>query len=168
MKTKNIASSLILWFLLSSCTPSVQSSSASLMESNSSLEESSLAYPSESSIATTSSSSLLEESSESPNTPRERIFAFTVEIYQSYVTTDAYGRTGLRFDTSFKIEAGEPLYTTTEEMRKFYSEMIHPLYSAHGGAYSINYLYTNPQCTTYYQHGAPIMGNSTFYYYGSG
>ena len=168
MKTKNIASSLILWFLLSSCTPSVQRSSTSLMESNSSLEESSLAYPSESSVATTSSSSLLVEPSESSNSPRERIFAFTVKIYQSYVTMDDYGRTGLRFDTSFKIEAGEPLYTTTEEMRKFYHEMIHPEYSAHGGAYSINYLYTNPECTTYYQAGAPIMGNSTFYYYGSG
>lgn len=167
MKTKNIASSLILWFLLSSCTPSVQSSSTSLMESSSSLEESSLASSSELSLLDTSFS-LLEESSESSNTPRERIFAFTVEIYQSYVTTDAYGRTGLRFDTSFKIEAGEPLYTTTEEMHKFYREMIHPLYSAHGGAYHIAYLYTNPQCTTYYQHGAPIMGNSTFYYYGSG
>jgi len=167
MKTKNIASSLILWFLLSSCTPSVQRSSTSLMEPYSSLEESSIASSSESSVAT-SSSSLSEGSSESSNTPRERIFAFTVEIYQSYVTTDAYGRSGLRFDTSFKIEAGEPLYTTTEEMRKFYSEMIHPEYSAHGGAYSINYLYTNPECTKYYQAGAPIMGNSTFYYYGSG
>ena len=167
MKTKNIASSLILGFLLSSCTPNVQRSSTSLMESNSSLEESSLASSSESSIAT-SSSSLSVEPSESSNTPRERIFAFTVKIYQSYVTMDDYGRTGLRFDTSFKIEAGEPLYTTTEEMRKFYHEMIHPEYSAHGGAYSINYLYTNPECTTYYQAGAPIMGNSTFYYYGSG
>ena len=168
MKTKNIASSLILGFLLSSCAPSVQRSSTSLMESNSSLEESSLASSSESSVATTSSSSSLEESSESSNTPRERIFAFTVKIYQSYVTTDAYGRTGLRFDTSFKIEAGDALYTTTDEMRKFYREMIHPEYSAHGGAYTIAYLYTNPQCTTYYQAGAPIMGNSTFYYYGSG
>ena len=167
MKTKNIASSLILWFLLSSCTPSVQSSSTSLMESNSSLEESSLASSSELSLLDTSFS-LLEEPSESSNTPRERIFAFTIKIYQSYVTMDDYGRTGLRFDTSFKIEAGEPLYTTTEEMRKFYHEMIHPEYSAHGGAYSINYLYTNPECTTYYQAGAPIMGNSTFYYYGSG
>ena len=138
MKTKNIASSLILGFLLSSCTPSVQRSSTSLTESNSSLEESSLDSSSESSVD------------------------------QSYVTMDDYGRTGLRFDTSFKIEAGEPLYTTTEEMRKFYHEMIHPEYSAHGGAYSINYLYTNPECTTYYQAGAPIMGNSTFYYYGSG
>ena len=167
MKTKNIASSLILGFLLSSCTPNVQSSSTSLMESNSSLEESSLASSSELSVATSSSTSL-EKSSESSNTPRERIFAFTVKIYQSYVTMDDYGRTGLRFDTSFKIEAGEPLYTTTEEMRKFYREMIHPEYSAHGGAYTIAYLYTNPQCTTYYQAGAPIMGNSTFYYYGSG
>ncbi len=167
MKTKNIASSLILGVLLSSCTPSVQSSSTSLMEPYSSLEESSLASSSELSLLDTSVS-LLVEPSESSNTPRERIFAFTVKIYQSYVRTDAYGRTGLRFDTSFKIEAGEPLYTTTEEMRKFYSEMIHPEYSAHGGAYSINYLYTNPECTAYYQPGAPIMGNSTFYYYGSG
>jgi len=132
-----------------SSEPAAQSSSESLP-----LEESSSEQPSQSQ----SSSELSESISDG------KIY-YTVSIYQSYIPQpDAMGRTGVRFDTALKVEEGSSLYSSVQEHQSFYDK-IRPLYTAYGGAYSVIYLFYDPECTEFLEHGTQILSDSTFYYY---
>lgn len=162
-RIKNTLLSITVLGMLSACVPETKVSSIS--ESSFSTETSSESTSAESSL----NSSLSEESSisslEESSSSDDKVY-YTVSIYQSYLPyADLYYRTGTRFDTSIKVEAGKPLYTTTEEGREFYRTNMHPVYDARGGAYFVAYLFYDEECTEQLGFGVPIESDSTFYYY---
>lgn len=157
MKARSMTALLAMGLFLSACSyPSEESSSLETSSTISSINLSSESSQSESSSIVSSS----EESSSSD----DKVY-YTVSIYQSYLPyADLYYRTGTRFDTSIKVEAGKPLYTTTEECQEFYHN-LHPVYDARGGAYFVHYLFYDEECTEQLGFGVPIESDSTFYYY---
>lgn len=158
MKARSMTALLTMGLLLSACSSPFEESSS--LETSSTI--SSISLSSESSQSESSSIiSSLEESSFLD----DKVY-YTVSIYQSYMPyADALNRTGTRFDTSIKVEAGKPLYTTTEEGREFYRTYMHPVYDARGGAYFVAYLFYDEECTEQLGFGVPIESDSTFYYY---
>lgn len=156
-RIKNTLLSITVLGILSACVSETKVSSIS--ESSFSTEASSESTSTESSL----DSSLSEESSISFSDDKTY---FTVSIYQSYVgRPDALGRTGIRFDTSVKVEAGKPLYSNGEEGQQFYHTYLNPVYDAHGGAIFEGYLFYDEECTEWLGYGVPIESDSTFYYY---
>ena len=144
----------------------VLSAYSSPFEESSSLETSStIPWISLSSESSQSESSSIVSSSEESSSSDDKVY-YTVSIYQSYLPyADLYYRTGTRFDTSIKVEAGKPLYTTTEEGREFYRTYMHPVYDARGGAYFVAYFFYDEEYTEQLGFGVPIESDSTFYYY---
>ena len=156
-RIKNTLLFITVLGMLSACVPETKASSIS--ESSFSTEVSSESTSAESSL----DSSFSEESSLSSSDDKTY---FTVSIYQSYLPyADLLYRTGVRFDKSIKVEAGKPLYSTTEEGREFYRTYIDPVYSARGGAYFVHYLFYDEECTEQLGYSVPIESDSTFYYY---
>ena len=158
MKARSMTALLTMGLLLSACSTPAQESSS--LETSSAISSISL-----SSESSQSESSSIVSSSEESSSSDDKVY-YTVSIYQSYLPyADLYYRTGTRFDTSIKVEAGKPLYTTTEEGREFYRTNMHPVYDARGGAYFVAYLFYDEECTEHLGFGVPIESDSTFYYY---
>ena len=158
MKARSMTALLTMGLLLSACSTPAQESSS--LETSSAISSISL-----SSESSQSESSSIVSSSEESSSSDDKVY-YTVSIYQSYLPyADLYYRTGTRFDTSIKVEAGKPLYTTTEEGREFYRTNMHPVYDARGGAYFVAYLFYDEECTKQLGFGVPIESDSTFYYY---
>ena len=158
MKARSMTALLTMGLLLSACSTPAQESSS--LETSSAI--SSISLSSESSQSECSS---IVSSSKESSSSDDKVY-YTVSIYQSYLPyADLYYRTGTRFDTSIKVEAGKPLYTTTEEGLEFYRTYMHPVYDARGGAYFVHYLFYDEECTEHLGFGVPIESDSTFYYY---
>ena len=158
MKARSMTALLTMGLLLSACSTPAQESSS--LETSSAISSISL-----SSESSQSESSSIVSSSEESSSSDDKTY-FTVSIYQSYVgRPDALGRTGIRFDTSVKVEAGKPLYNNGEEGQQFYHAYLNPVYDAHGGAIFEGYLFYDEECTEWLGYGVPIESDSTFYYY---
>lgn len=147
---------------VSACTPegAQQSSSGSLFSFSE--ENSSSAITEESSIISSQSAESSFESSSD-----NKVY-YLVSIYQSYpIRPDAFGRTGVRFDMSFNVEEGSPLYTNDEEMYAL-TDRFTPVFEPYGEAFSLVPLFYDEECTVFYVAGTPILSDSTFYYYMAG
>ena len=92
----------------------------------------------------------------------------SVSIYQSYPEYNLGHMKGeIRFDKTIKVECGQPLYSTREEVLAFEGRLDIDYYP-HGGAWFTHYLFVDPECTIYYVRGTPILEDSSFYYYCEG
>ncbi len=157
LKRRTIKLSFLL-ISISACSSPAQESSS--LETSSTISSISL-----SSESSQSESSSIVSSSEESSSSDDKVY-YTVSIYQSYLPyADALNRTGTRFDTSIKVEAGKPLYSNGEEGQQFYHTYLNPVYDARGGAIFEGYLFHDEECTEWLGYGVPIESDSTFYYY---
>lgn len=92
----------------------------------------------------------------------------SVSLYQSYPEYNLGHMKGeIRFDKTIKVECGQPLYSTVDERHAFEGRLDEDYYP-HGGTWFTHYLFVDPECTTYYLSGTPILEDSSFYYYCEG
>lgn len=125
----------------------------------------------ESSEATSSDSSLATQPS-SKDRPPFKISSqsdyYTVSIYQVYWVSSKETYANPRFDFSVTVEAGQPLYSTTDERHALLNQ-CNVVYNPSGGAYSVNGFYSDEACKhiingSYY----PINHDMNAYYYCQG
>ena len=119
------------------------------------------------SSSVTSSSPLSSSSSSSPDSLDDNDYC-SVSIYQSYPEYNLGHMKGeIRFDKTIKVVCGQPLYSTGDEVLDFEGR-LDEVYHPRGGTWFTHYLFCDPECTTYYLSGTPILEDSSFYYYCTG
>ncbi len=147
---------------LSSCTPKEQTLPSSERPGYSS--EESLSFSTETSSPIEANSS--EGSSLSLSDDKQYC---TVSIYQSYLPyEDAYGRKGIRFDTSIAVEKGGTIYRNDYERELLEDSVLTPEYQPVSGSYFLSALYWDPECKNFFKHGTKIESNCDLYYYMAG
>ncbi len=148
--------------VLSSCTPKEQTLPSSERPGYSS--EESLSFSSE-------TSSLIEANSSEGSSltlPDDKQYC-TVSIYQSYLPyADAFGRTGVRFDTSIVVEKGGTIYRNNYERELLEGSVLTPVYQPVSGSYYLSALYWDPECKNFFKHGTKIESSCDLYYYIAG
>ena len=166
-KTKIV---VLIALSLSSCNLSEQwgESSSSVSESPTLSSASSEAESSE----TTSSDSSLATLPSSKERPPFKISSqsdyYTVSIYQVYWVSSKETYANPRFDFSMTVEAGQPLYSTTDEYHALL-ERCDVIYNPNGGAYFVNGFYSDEACTRFINGSYyPINRDMNAYYFCTG
>lgn len=169
-KTRLFLNIAFLGTIISSC--SVGGSRESLSLSEESEPASSLGVPPQSSDDASFSSSPTMSSSRSS---RERnpfslpatSSHYTVSIYQSYLIPgkNIYGNP--RYDFSMTIEAGQPLYSTVDELHDLL-DSCDESYRPNGGAYGVYGFYQDETCQLSIGPTFTVNSDMNAYYYCKG
>lgn len=169
-KQKKLVYIAFMATILASCSFNEEGSESSFSVSESPTL-SSASSETESSEATSSDSSLTTLPS-SKERPPFKISSnsgyYTVSIYQCYWISgkEAYGNP--RYDFSVTVEAGQPLYSTTDEYHALL-ERCDVIYNPNGGAYFVNGFYSDEVCTRFINGSYyPINRNMNAYYFCTG
>ena len=163
-KTKIV---ILIALSISSCNLNEQGSESSSSASES-LILSSASESSESSSSDSSSATLPSSKDRPPFKISSQSDYYTVSIYQVYWVSSKETYANPRFDFSVTVEAGQPLYSTTDEHHALLNQ-CNVVYNPSGGAYSVNGFYSDEACKhiingSYY----PINHDMNAYYYCQG
>ena len=150
--------------ILTSCSFPEQGSE-SCSSASESLILSSASESSEPSSSDSSSATLPSSKERPPFKISSNSGYYTVSIYQCYLLPgkDTYGNP--RFDFSVTVEAGQPLYSTPDELNDLLSE-CNEIYNPNGGMYQIWGLYSDEACKHFISYSNyPINRDMNAYYY---
>lgn len=171
-KTKRLSNMAFLGLLLSSCT--IEGGHEHLIFSEESGSESSLSSASASvsseisDIASSAPEASTPEASRPSSTASlsssdNRVY-YTVSIYQSYYIDETMTFGNPRYDTSVKVEAGKPLFETSDEARALRSK-CHEVYTPSGGTWFIDGFFIDETCTQYITSYMLVESDMNAYYY---
>ena len=162
-KAKHLSYIAFLSLMLASC--SVDGSSESLSLSEESDSGSVLSLPSSDDVSVPADSTASSSRSSRERNPFSLPAShYTVSIYQSYLIPgkNIYGNP--RYDFSVTVEAGQPLYSTPDELNDLIAA-CNEVYVSGGGAHFVNGFYSDEACERFINYTFFTINSDTKVYY---
>lgn len=163
-KTRLFLNIAFLGTILQSCSVGDSSESLSLSEESEPASSSDASSQSVDDVSVLSGSTMSSRSSRERNPFSLPASHYTVSIYQSYLIPgkNIYGNP--RYDFSMTVEAGQPLYSTVDELHDLLDscdESYHP----NGGAYGVYGFYQDETCQLSISRAFTVNSDMNAYYY---